>query len=533
MKIALVNVEDGIVSIGFRKMAALVKSLHPDAAIRYVAPGRRSLREHLFPSNAGRGERAAEEIAWSLDGADVVGFSSMSIHSGTVQGIIAHLRRVSPRTYVVWGGCHGILDPESAIEHADAVCTGEGEVAFAQLLEALGTGRDPFGTPNFWFRRGGDVVRNGFLPLLTNEELGAYPSPVYGDPGERIFEPGRGFVPMALRHYLKFNGLSYRTVWSIGCPFHCTFCGNTKFIENDPAYQKIRHSPVPALMRELRGVRDRHPHVRSIVFDDDSFMALPLPLIEEFARQYRETVGVPFTVTGVIPSYVRQEKLEVLTAAGLIRIRMGIQSGSERMLRFYERPALPPKVLSSAEVVHRFHRVMIPPAYDIITDNPIETAEDVRATLRLVYDLPRPFTLNVFSLHVMPNTALARQFQELGVEPGEAGRNFKRLAPTLANAVLYLLCLVKPPERFFGWLLSKARPASEAQPLYPNLHRSLRALSLLRRAAAHLRFMDFANLPGPIGYALYRLGALDLWHKHLSPNAGRPRFGNKARLEAS
>ncbi len=429
MRITLVNVEDGILSIGFRKMAALVRSLYPATEVRYVAPGRRSIREHLFPSTPRELDEAAEEIAWGVRGADVVGFSSMSIHSATVQNVIAHLRRLSPRTYVVWGGCHGILSPESAIEHADAVCTGEGEVAFSKFLTAFERGQDHFGIGNFWFRRGADVVRNGFLPLIPNEALGRYPSPLYADPAETIYEPGSGFVPMTLGHYLRFNGLGYRTVWSIGCPFHCTFCGNTKFIENDRAYQKIRHSPVPSLMRELRAAKERHPHIRSVLFDDDSFMALPLDLIEEFATEYRKTVGVPFTVTGVIPNYVREDKLEVLTAAGLVRIRMGIQSGSERMLDFYKRPAPPEKVLRSTEIVNRFRRVMIAPAYDIITDNPIETAEDVRATLRLVYELPRPFTLNIFSLHVMPNTALARQFESLGVEPGDAGKELQTPHP--------------------------------------------------------------------------------------------------------
>ena len=330
---------------------------------------------------------------------------------------------------------------------------------------------------------------------------------------------------------MKFNGLSYRTVWSIGCPFHCTFCGNTKFIENDRSYQKIRHSPVPSLMKELRAAKERHPHLRSVVFDDDSFMALPADLLQDFARHYKDTIGIPFTVTGVIPNYVKEKKLQILTRAGLIRIRMGIQSGSARLLNFYKRPAPPEKVLKSAETVNLFRRTMIPPAYDIITDNPIETADDVRATLQLVYDLPRPFTLNIFSLNVMPNTELARQFAELGIEPGGAGRNFKRLTPTIGNAALYLLCLVKPPRWIFQGILSRARPAAEKQRLYPNLHRLLRSLWLARRGMAHLRFMDFAGLPGSIGYLLYGVGAIDFWHRYLNP---RPvTVADEASLETS
>ena len=58
---------------------------------------------------------------------------------------------------------------------------------------------------------------------------------------------------------------------------------------------------------------------------------------------------------------------------------------------------------------------MIAPAYDIIIDNPIETPDDTRATIDLLYEMPRPFTANVYSLRIIPNTTLAKQFEARGV----------------------------------------------------------------------------------------------------------------------
>lgn len=519
MKIALVNVEDGIISIGFRKMASLVKTLHSDTTTCFVTPGRRSLLEHLSPREGRGSDDECAEIALGLAPYDLVAFSSMTIHAGTVSKVIANLRELNPGVFVVWGGCHGILDPDSAIRHADAICTGEGELAFPAFLEAFANGKDHYGTGNFWFRKGADVVKNGFLPLLTSEELGSMPTPEYASGEERIFELGTGFVPMEKKHYLEHNGLSFRTVWSIGCPFHCTFCGNTKFIDNDKSYTKIRHAPIPVLMKHLTEVKERHPHIRSIIFDDDSFMALRLGLMREFAAEYKEKIGLPLTITGVIPNYLREEKLELLTQAGLIRIRMGIQSGSQRMLDFYKRPAPPEKVLEAAGIANRFRKIMIPPAFDLIMDNPLETAEDIRDTLQLVYDLPRPFHLNLFSLNVMPNTDLARQFEVLGIEHGDVNKSFKRLVPTLANAMLYLLCVMRPPKWLFRRVLERVEPYHQEPKLYPNLHRVLRPLWLLRRAYDHLRFMDFSNIPGRTGYVLYRVGFVDFWHRHIRPNA--------------
>src|SRR5258708_18267028 len=57
----------------------------------------------------------------------------------------------------------------------------------------------------------------------------------------------------------------------------------------------------------------------------------------------------PFAVYGVIPNYVRQDKFELLSWAGMNRIRMGIQSGSKNMLDFYKRPTPPEKILKAGE----------------------------------------------------------------------------------------------------------------------------------------------------------------------------------------
>jgi radical SAM superfamily enzyme YgiQ (UPF0313 family) len=525
MKIALVCVEDGIVSVGFRKIAAYVKSLNADTTVYYVSEGKyRSLRA-MIAGRQGQGSDLRGEdvraIAAPLARADLVGFSSMTGYAGLTERLIRQVRALNPGTFVVWGGIHPIIVPEAAIQHADAICTGEGEFAFAEFLEAFRAGKDHTGTRNFWFNQDGQVRRNGFRPLMTGEEMSALPLPHYGGE-EFIYAPGRGFERMTTRHYVRQNGLSYSTVWSIGCPFHCTYCGNTRFIENDEGYRRIRHPGVPHLIAEIEQAIRVHPHIATVVFQDDSFMALPLAVLAEFAAEYRKRIDLPFSVQGVIPSYVRRDKLEILLAAGLNRVRMGIQNGSQRILEFYERKTPPARIEAAAALLAEYRRYMIPPAYDVILDNPIETREDVATNLEFLNRLARPFTLNVFSLRSIPNTVLEKRMAERGISLDEISANYVQNVPTLANCMVYLLAIGRVPRWLFEPLARRALPMTAPQPKYRRLLMLLRTLYLTVRGLSHMRFLDFSVITGRTGYFLWRIGIIDFWNRRMVPRFKAP-----------
>ena len=95
---------------------------------------------------------------------------------------------------------------------------------------------------------------------LVDTFFEALPFPQYGD-GEVIYEAGVGFRPMNAQHYIENDGLSYTTLWSIGCPFHCSYCGNTKFIANDKKYKRIRHPSARYMVDQVKDARARLEHM--------------------------------------------------------------------------------------------------------------------------------------------------------------------------------------------------------------------------------------------------------------------------------
>lgn len=206
------------------------------------------------------------------------------------------------------------------------------------------------------------------------------------------------------------------------------------------------------------------------------------------------------------------------------RVRMGIQSGSQDILDFYKRPTPPHKILAAGEVVaplaqQKFH---IPPAYDIIMDNPVETRQDVVDTLELLYEMPRPYTLFIYSLKVIPNTALEEAMKERGMDIEEISSGYLVIPPRWANLMLYVLACWKPPRPLFDLLLRRVRASLEPQKLYPRLGLVLRTMYLTRRIYDHMRFMDFSIVPGWTGWIAWRIGLVKLWHKRFNRRPERP-----------
>ena len=525
INIRLAVIEDGLDNIGFRKFAAFVKSIHPNTKIAYVPTGNhRSLittltAKHLVDFSDNDVYKVANFLAQS----DVVGLSSMTQYSPTVHKIISDIRKINPKTYIVWGGIHAIIHPQDAIKHADAVCTGEGEFAFKSFLDLFKNGKDFTTTPSFWFNKDNKIIKNRNLPLMSPKEMDQLPPLMYQD-GESIYDQERGFKSLDHKDFVKFTGLSYNTVWSIGCPLMCTYCGNSKFIEYDGGYRRLRHSSPRTIIDELKRAKIKHPHISTIVFHDDSFLALKYEVLEEFAKLYKAEIKIPFCVFGVIPNYVREDKIALLVDAGMNRIRMGIQSGSENILEFYKRPTKLHKIKEATEIFNKFKKYMIPPAFDIILENPIEKPEDTRATLDLLHKMPRPFTLNTYALRIIPNTQLAKDIEKTGHKIPSIKKNFNYgYHPTLGNLLVFALTFWKIPNWLYKILRNKVQPVHSKQSDYKISFNLIRSFYLLKRGIDHLRFMDFSVVPGKIGYYLWKLGIIGFWQKYILKKYNLPK----------
>jgi radical SAM superfamily enzyme YgiQ (UPF0313 family) len=190
-------------------------------------------------------------------------------------------------------------------------------------------------------------------------------------------------------------------------------------------------------------VKSRCPFIELIKINDDAFLLRTERELMDFAEKYKENVGLPFWVTGAHPLTLTRKKLSILVDAGLVDIRMGIQTGSERTKRLYKRHHSNQQVEEAVRMINEFKNKIKLPAYDIILDNPWETEDDVIETLMLLAKLPTPYALLLFPLQFYPATDLYERAKRDGMitdDPKEVWRiSHHNIKNTYLNRLVLLV----------------------------------------------------------------------------------------------
>ncbi|MBF0566251.1 MAG: B12-binding domain-containing radical SAM protein [Nitrospirae bacterium] len=357
-------------------------------------------------------ESVLDELVTLCREADLVGVTLMTnFFDGAVQ--ITRKLNNCLSVPVVWGGIHPTIRPEDSLRFADIVCIGESEDAMVELADKMERGVDYSGIHNLWLRSNGSIVKNPLRPLNTN--LDTYPAPDYSFDDHNILFDGhlRPLTYELTRTFLErgtvwgdLKKIGYQTMTGRGCPNKCTYCinDNIRNLYGNKGY--IRWRSTSHVIDELLWVKERMPFVGYIWISDESFLARSPESIEEFCREYKDKINMPFTCLAS-PLTITEEKMEFLLDAGLIYVQMGIESVSRRIQALFDRQIVPAeKVMNSIKIINRGSNKMYPPGYDFIQDFPYETDKDKIENLKFIADMPKPYRIHPFSLILYPETRL-------------------------------------------------------------------------------------------------------------------------------
>lgn len=330
---------------------------------------------------------------------DLIGFSLCSVPLRQVAEVTQHIKR-HLTVPVIWGGAGPTLEPERCLEYADMVCVGEGEEAIVELAARLDAGQDLAGVGNLWVKRGGEVVRGANLPLIDIDKI-TFPDfdearAVHINDDRRV----RNIYP----HHL---GRQYHIMTQRGCPYSCSFCIESHYQEAFGKKDSLRRRSVDLVIEELVQAKQKHA-VEAVMFYDDVF-TVNRRWLREFAPRYKAEVGLPFWCY-TYPRTTRTEDLLLLKDAGLASVTIGIQSGSESVLREYDRPVERKTALDAARAIVDAGLVGF---FDLITMSEFETDQSCRETFEFLLEFPREMkTVGLYPMIRFPGYGYTRKVEE-------------------------------------------------------------------------------------------------------------------------
>jgi hypothetical protein len=177
-----------------------------------------------------------------------------------------------------------------------------------------------------------------------------------------------------------------------GCTHECTFCAQDLLLTYKGSPRNTKRLHPSEIVSYLVSLRAQFPTKQFVYFWDLDFLRRPRTELQEFASLYRQHVALPFFifVTEKTVNTCGEAVVRALVDAGIKTINMGIQSGSDRVLKeIYGRANTSEESKRATAILHSATRDNeIELLYDVITHNPQETVADIIDTINLVAAIP-------------------------------------------------------------------------------------------------------------------------------------------------
>ncbi len=524
--VTLITLTDDIYCIGPRRISAQLRRNNFPVNLVFLTPtdlwGQARQRFSKDYSEDDLPEAVYQQLVELCRNSAIIGLSVWTHQLEQATRVTNRLRKELD-ALLVWGGIHPTSYPEDAVKACDGICIGEGDVSFLNLVKAIEAGRDYRGIKGFWFRDGDQVIRNPGEALVEN--LDEFPFLDF-EFQEHFVNDGGELKRMDLPLMKKYYGAKLWTMFSQGCPYKCTFCSNDVLIDLDNGYRRFRKHSVEFYMAQLSYVLSRYPWIYNVVIDDDAYMFLPLSTILEFAAQYKEQFDIPFFVTGIIPVSVDERKFQPLIEAGMIKARVGVQSGNRRIMKeVFVRPQHDHKVVAASEIVHKNRSRMAPIQYDLIVDNPWEHPEELKDTLRLVASLKRPYALAINALTLLPGTTIHRMGEKAGFTDAAEKitlASYVNFQPTALNLTLAFYNIARVPSFWLKRVLARDYGTRTiTMKGYPLLGAAIGGLALLKKIIHGVARKDISPLPRPFDLLAGKMFVRSRGKKHGDPQVPR------------
>ncbi len=342
---------------------------------------------------------------------DVVGLTAMTFTLIDVIKTARLVKAANPSTPVVLGGPHVHLFPKEtlAFPEVDYLVLGEGEAAFAELLERIG---DPAGLAQ--------VPGLAFRSRHSERSEGSRAAPPDGIviTGIRPLEDDLDRLPFPARHltpYHKYSSVIAKRApittmfTSRGCPYQCIFC------DRPHLGKKFRARSAKNVVDEMEECIALG--IREFLVYDDTFTIQRQRVLDICDEIIRRKLDIGWDIRARVNT-VDEEMLRRLRQARCERIHYGVEAGTDRVLKVLQKGI----TLEQARQAFRAtKRAGISTLAYFMLGSPTETRDDVLQTIAFARELDPDF-VHITIVTPFPGTKL----YFMGLEQGRFSHDFWR-----------------------------------------------------------------------------------------------------------
>jgi anaerobic magnesium-protoporphyrin IX monomethyl ester cyclase len=306
---------------------------------------------------------------------DVVGFSTLTATGRRAAEQAYFIKKWNPNLKIVIGGYHSTINGHKVLKKypfIDYAIRGEGEISFPKLLKAIKEGE-----------KASDLKNINGLIYRQKEKIKEGPPDILIKNLDDLSFPDRTFILNNDYGYIsnfkmpKFTFL----LTSRGCPYKCSYCSCAAFMR-----RKWMSRSAENILDEMEEIVSLG--YKNVLITDDNYTLNKKRVIAISKGMKKRKIDLCWIAEGRVDSG-SYETFKAMTSAGCKIIYLGVESGNQRILDYYNKGT---KVDQAITAVNNARKA----GMDIITATfilgaPTETISEVINTLKFAQKLDIDF----------------------------------------------------------------------------------------------------------------------------------------------
>ena len=355
---------------------------------------------------------------------DIVGVSILMLNASNGMQLARLAKQQNSRILTVLGGGHASIFPHECLNYCDIVVRGEGEQTFYEIIQ----GRDLSAINGISFVRAGQIVDNP--PRACLENLDALPFPLLDSfHMERYFEGGlRAGSALGSKGIFRAGTI----LGSRGCPYGCTFCASQQFWGRTIKFRSAKN-----IVDEIELLQAKY-NLDRINFQDDTInipQSRAFEICNEIIKRGLNRKLEFFSLIRANKNLVSPELFRKMREANFIRVSLGIESASPKVLKAMKKDLTPIEARRAVKMMRRAKITSITGSF--MVGNWDESFWDVLQTWYFI------FTVNVEPLFSICTPYPGTEFNRLVTEAGYLNRNYSWLVDFKPGVYVATTCTNK------------------------------------------------------------------------------------------